>query len=473
VTDAEGIPKRCAASLLFIGRAGAACMPESRRERNRLDMNADLLGALLSVPVLGCLAACVGTALHRFWKGENFLPESPARKNRTDVRGALLAGLGCFVFAAALAVVWAALGGAGNGTPLNEAFASRFDHTIDTNSYLGLAQYGYGNGEAFREQYLMIVFFPMFPWIVRLVRLCMGAGLFSVATLIQPFFFGMAGGLLYALVQRRFGRSAAAWTVAYLLCMPQSFFFAVPMTESIFLAFSLAAFWMLETDRPVGFALFGFLAALTRSPGFLLSGAAGVAWLMHLRTTAQTYPTAQKSSGGWLKSLRWRDHRWLAAAFGPAAGLGVYLLMNKAVYGAWFAFSVFQKEHWSQGPGFIWNTLQTHSYYVLTRAASGDSFTLYVSLLTLIYIPAKALLLFLQRKKLPLPWLAHAVAYICMTDGATWLLSEARYTLCLPVIPLCLALCCKSRAAKWIALGGLAAIWGIYMAVFCIGGPIY
>ena len=58
----------------------------------------------------------------------------------------------------------------GSFVTLGQALDARFYGNTDARHYLDLARYGYGAGEAFPEQYLMIVFFPLFPWLLRLLN---------------------------------------------------------------------------------------------------------------------------------------------------------------------------------------------------------------------------------------------------------------------------------------------------------------
>ena len=145
--------------------------------------------------------------------------------------------------------------------PLEQALQAVFPTSMDADHYLKLAEFGYGTGQAFENQHLMIVFFPLFPWLVRGLCALTGLGYYTVGLFVQPLLFGAGCAGLYRLVQPRFGRTAAGWTLVLLCLLPGSFFFAAPMTESLYLALTMAAFVCMDTDRPLWFALAGLSLA--------------------------------------------------------------------------------------------------------------------------------------------------------------------------------------------------------------------
>lgn len=110
-----------------------------------------------------------------------------------------------------------------------------FTATPTRGHYIDLAQYSYGTGGAFAEQELMIVFFPLFPALLRVVHLLVGGQLSRCWgwPCRGPLFAGAAVSL-YTLVSRRWGERQAVLTLALLMASPAAVFFAVPMTESLF-----------------------------------------------------------------------------------------------------------------------------------------------------------------------------------------------------------------------------------------------
>lgn len=345
------------------------------------------------------------------------------------------------------------------GQGLAAAVQRFFGQNIDSNSYVGLAQYGYGTGssELWPEQTVQIVFFPLFPALLRVVSLGGRLPLHLAGFLLQIPLFCWAGTALYALLRRNYGPGAARWALAFLLAAPGALFFFTPMTESLFLALSVSFFLALEKDRPAAAGWLGLLAALCRSPGALLAGAAA-AWyiLCWRREKSAPRPAAL----------------WPVAA--PALGLGMYLLLNWRVYGNWFQFAVYQKEHWHQGPGFFTDTVRYHLDYFASWWAGGNrAGALFISLAAVCIILCSLVLLALTAKKLAVHHLAYGLAYLAFTMGATWLLSAPRYAEGLFLLPAALALTARRRATRWLVLAVLAVLGAVYTVEFIRHGPIY
>ncbi len=135
-------------------------------------------------------------------------------------------------------------------------------------------------------------------------------------------------------------------TLALLMASPAAVFFAVPMTESLFLLVTVR--YVLAWDRRQWgrCAVLGVLAGLCRAPGGLLLGLAALelaaAWRQGKRPALASIP----------------------AMLAPAAGLGLYFGLNQAVYGRWNQYSVYQWEHWGQKLGLFTNTVRYHLDYM-------------------------------------------------------------------------------------------------------------
>lgn len=457
-----------------------------------------LLQTLLPLLTVTCLAAATAQGALRVARprlGADGGRAEPWDKKATRDAGLLMTAV-CAACAAFFVLV-ALDRNVGYDKTLEEALHSVFPTSIDADHYLKLAEFGYGGGltaPEFEEQHLMIVFFPLFPLLVRAVHALTGLGYYTAGLLVQPFLFGVGCAALYRLVQPRFGRETANWTLALLCLLPGSFFFAAPMTESLYLALTMLAFVCLDEDRPLGFALLGFGAALTRSTGGLLAGVAGVVWVMRLaenrraaRPVLQAAGAAPAALGADAPSdvppprqgpehLRVRNRKaapWLAAALGPAAGTGCYLLLNLYYYGDLFAFADAQKSHWNQGLGWAWETVRYMLGYVFGWWQSNRNFAVYIALLAVVLILAQTVVLAACGRTLPVPWLAYGVAYVTVADGATWLLSCARYSLSLPFFPLGLALCCKKQWQRVALALVLGVVWLLYLRKYLTNGPIY
>ena len=412
-----------------------------------------VLQTVLPLAAAGLLAAVTLHGAKRVWR-----PSLPTEQKTMQCKATLTAGLLLGAACAAGAAFFVVYGLVSCPPPhtLERALRYVFPSSMDAGHYISLAQYGYRaeGAELFPSQHLMIVFFPLWPLLIRLGTALTGAGGYQVGLLWQIPLFGLAGAGLYRLTATHFGEKTARWTLAFLVTMPGSFFFAAPMTESLYLALTVWALVCLDDERPAAFALLGFLAALTRSTGGLLLGAAVLAAL-----------------------LRWREKRpgagWLGAALGPAAGTGVYLALNQLVYGDPFAFVQIQRSHWAQGLGWVGDTLRYLLYYAGRWWNTDREFVCVVSLPAIVCILWACLALFLVRRKLPVCWLAYGVAYILMAYGTTWLLSAPRYALSLPLLPLAMALLCRKNWQRRLVLVLNCTAGAVYLSEFLGWGYVY
>jgi len=130
--------------------------------------------------------------------------------------------------------------------------------------YLRLADEGWSEDDA------SAAFFPLYPLTVRVVSWVLpGDDLFAAILVSNVAFLG-ALLALFALTTEAFGVRIARRTIVVTAIFPTAFFFLAPYTESLFLFLSVLAFREARRDRWSGVAVFGGLAALTRSAGILL-----------------------------------------------------------------------------------------------------------------------------------------------------------------------------------------------------------
>jgi hypothetical protein len=130
--------------------------------------------------------------------------------------------------------------------------------------YLRLADEGWSTEDA------SAAFFPLYPLTVRVVAWVLPGGDLLAALLVSNLaFLGMLLAL-FALTAEAFGERVGRRAIVVAAIFPTSFFFLAPYTESLFLLLSILAFREARHDRWGRVAIFGALAALTRSVGILL-----------------------------------------------------------------------------------------------------------------------------------------------------------------------------------------------------------
>lgn len=274
--------------------------------------------------------------------------------------------------------------------------------------YVNLAELGY-SGYVEDGKNLFLVFFPLYPWLMRVVSLITGNTM-AAGLLLSFVCYGAGCVLLYRLAAFELGRGGAVRTVLFLSVYPYAFFFGGIMTESLFLLTTAAGLWYIRRHRWWLAGMWGLLAAMTRMHGVLLIGAAAAELVEHLGR------------------FDWKAiARRLPALILPAVGTLVYLALNWSVTGNPFAFTVMQ-QHWSQGFCPIADTL----WYVLQNALSYPTelvrYQIWVP--TILLFPVFFVLLVWARNKFRGMYTLYGFVYLVLNYSLSWLLSAGRYLSC-------------------------------------------
>jgi len=318
----------------------------------------------------------------------------------------------------------------------------------DAPHYLKLAEQWYmAPGVGGESDHLMLVFFPLFPMLLRGLRALFAGNTLAAAAALNLVCGAGAGCLLFRITARRYGQRKAWLALAYLLLNPFSLFLNAPYPEALFLLLTLAAIDAASQKRYLWAGLWGALSAFTRMLGLV---AAGVILLEGLRH--------------WLGrgSHRWRlCARVIAGALMVAMGFGAYLLLNRQITGAPFTFLDYQRQNWSQQFGSFWNSAYTTGLYMVRDLGQPDTFfgTWLPQAITMAAVPA---MLALRQNRLPLPWAAYAWVYLFVALAPTWLLSGPRYVMALAVLPV---LQCLLTDRRWFHAISLS-LQGILLLVY-------
>lgn len=274
--------------------------------------------------------------------------------------------------------------------------------------YVNLAELGY-SGYVEDGKNLFLVFFPLYPWLMRVVSLITGNTM-AAGLLLSFMCYGAGCVFLYKLAAFELGRGGAVRTVLFLSVYPYAFFFGGIMTESLFLLTTAAGLWYIRRHRWWLAGMWGLLAAMTGMHGVLLIGAAAAELVEHL------------GRFDWKAIVR-----RLPALILPAVGTLVYLALNWSVTGNPFAFTVMQ-QHWSQGFCPIADTL----WYVLQNALSYPTelvrYQIWVP--TILLFPVFFALLVWARNKFRSMYTLYGFVYLVLNYSLSWLLSAGRYLSC-------------------------------------------
>ncbi len=408
-----------------------------------------LQGAFLTITVLLMAAALVGILLRlvavlRGKDSEALLPE------QTVTWRALCIAAGVALLSRVLLYVWSWLAMCwqlGGWQPIF-GHLPRLWVQWDAYHYLALADNWYVNEGNNR---LMLVFFPLFPALVRGLKVVLGDAFWSSIALNLCLTAG-ATSLLYALVGERYGRAKAWLAVAYFLLNPLSVFLGAPYSEALFLCTTLAALYACAHRKYGWAALFGALSALSRMLGLVVCGVIALTAAQHV----------WREQTGWRARAKKMIVPLLCAA---AVGLGfaAYLWLNVSVSGAPFTFLEYQRTNWSQQFGSFWNTVRTTVDYALRYWGEQELyFTWLPQLISMVLVMA---LIALRQKRLPLPWAAYSWVYVYIALAPTWLLSGPRYLMAMATLPILQAVLTDR---KWVhavslAVQGALLLYGTYV----------
>lgn len=172
---------------------------------------------------------------------------------------------------------------------------------FDTQHYLRIARQGYAAEED-------SVFPPLYPALIRGVTAVLGGSptaRLTAALLISNLACLALLILLHKFVASEIGPQYATRTLVYALIFPTAFYWFAGYTESLFLLFTLGAFWASLRQKWALAGVLGFCASLTRLTGWVLIVPFAYLW--------------------WQKEgVRFKLH--LLALAGPPLGLIAFLL---------------------------------------------------------------------------------------------------------------------------------------------------
>ncbi|MDR7417478.1 MAG: mannosyltransferase family protein [Armatimonadota bacterium] len=317
----------------------------------------------------------------------------------------------------------------------------------DAPHYLRIAEVGYlSHG----EDRLFLVFFPLFPALIRLVNHIVGNVLIS--GLVVSFAAAVAAGYcLQVLVRLDADDEEATRSLWYLSLFPTAYFLAVPYSEALFLALILASFLAARRQQWLFAGAFGLLACATRLQGLALVPALVVEAFGrtrgHVRSGArQAWPIV-------LAPL----------------GFALYLGINWLVAGDPLAWLTIQGEHWQHLPTLPWRAF-LHSLGRVVGDPPGPYRTVVHEAMVASASFAVILLVASARWLRP-SYQVYAWTGVALLTGATFQISLPRYLLA--VFPLFIVLARWGHrpavhhaavAASAVLMGGLfimyASRWG-------------
>lgn len=308
----------------------------------------------------------------------------------------------------------------------------------DAPHYLDIARMGYVK-EGVESRW--IVFYPLYPWLVRACSLVLRDELvsaFFVSTLASV----AAGVLLYRLARLDGDEWVARASVFFMFVFPTSYFLHIGYTESLFLALALGTFLAARVRRWPLAGVLGALACMTRANGLaLIPALAFEVW------------EAYRASG------RRMSARWLWALL-PLAGFGVYLAINYTVKGHPFAFIKMQDDYWARTFAWPWDAAASSWRYWQGNAPSD---ALMVGFQELFFVLLGLGLTVWAWLKMRASYAAWMTCNWLLWSCTKFVLSVPRYTLVLFPMYIIFA----RASARRPEAGALIAIWSLlFLALF-------
>ena len=271
----------------------------------------------------------------------------------------------------------------------------------DINWYREIANLGYTRQPFTTEKQVNWAFFPVFPLVWNLASHLTGEYPFSGMGISAIFFFGALILLHKTVLEFGWNVTDANRTVFYLAAFPVSYFFSLPLTESLFLLLTVGCFYAAKREAWLIAGTIGALASATRITGVLLLPALALIYW-------QTYRTL------------WPRLNFLPLLLIPT-GLLTFMLFLYRITGYPFAFIGYA---WNRKPAFFLKPLLSYLADPLLLATSWDFRILNFLAATTALICG---LMLLKWRRWPLAFYTLACTIVSLSSNL--LQAQARYAM--------------------------------------------
>lgn len=317
----------------------------------------------------------------------------------------------------------------------------------DAAHYLGIASNGYVNTGDARYH---IVFYPLYPLLVRAFSFLAFGNLVVSAVVVSNVSLLLSAYFLFRVSESAYCAAVARRSVWFFMFAPAGMFFSIAYTESLFFLLTVASVYFARKRQFLPALVSASLASFTRLPGVICA--------------VPVFYEMMKNASFGAKSLKEKRKRVVLSfflCFTILSGFAGYLIVNKAVTGNAFQFLTYQREHWGQSAGTVWNTARYTIRYAFFPNV--DWYQRGIWIPQSAFLLLTALLLFLSRKRLHPGDLAYAVVYYVVTVSPTMLLSGPRYLCALYAVYPALASLSGKKLAR-IIIFVLYAVLLVYCA---------
>lgn len=264
----------------------------------------------------------------------------------------------------------------------------------DSPHYIDIARNGY---QSFGESALWIVFYPFYPFLIKLANVVFNSFDFS-AIFISVFFSFIASIALYELTLLDFQKRVAMLAVWFMNIFPTAYFLQAGYTESLFLATSICSIYAY------------------RKNSYLLSGISGL------------FATATKTFGLFLLPLMFFEKKlsrknFLTFLITPI-GFVIYLLINFKIFGDFFYFTKPLQLNWFKKFDWPWTGITN----LLQNVAPLSDYIYFSEIMAIIFIFFTGILVFFKVRK---SYGIYIFLNLILTLSTSFILSTPRYTLSL------------------------------------------
>lgn len=312
----------------------------------------------------------------------------------------------------------------------------------DAINYQKLAEFGYLANDEMRPR---LVFYPLYPWAVRLLAYVTDDFLYSA--LIVSTIASLATAILfYRLVTLEYSKELAERAVWFLFIFPTSYFLHIGYTESLFLMLAIGTVLSARKQQWVLAGILGALTCLTRVNGLVLIPALFV-------EAANQYWTTR----------RWQ-WQWLAIGL-IGLGFGGYLLLNHHVTGDPFAFSSIMRTNFHKSLTWPWTGIDS-TLGAMNRDAADAQMLGIQELLFIVLGFVCTIISWIKLRPVYSVWMT--VNWLLFTS-VTFVLSVPRYTL--TMFPIFILFSMLAARRIWMAVITFWSILylGFFASVFAWG----
>jgi len=235
----------------------------------------------------------------------------------------------------------------------------------------------------------------------------------------------------------------------FALC-PAAFFFAAPMSESLFVLCTVSCLYLVRTGRIRTGGLLGAYAAFTRSPGLILVVPI-LFELVRSRAKAREY----------------------IALFMVPLGFAAYCMVNYSVSGDAFRFMEYQSIHWHQQLGWFFGTAAYQTENAVSAAAKSPALLWGLWLPNLLAQLLSLAVMILAAKRMRASYTAYFIAYFVVTMGATWLLSAPRYLAAMISLPAAMSALTENARTERVLVLLSALLFFAYFIFFLLRWQVW